>query len=245
MTSTASSISRALTSSPVVVALDYDNRDKALAFVDRINPRDCRLKVGKEMFTLFGPQLVRDLQQRGFDVFLDLKFHDIPNTAAHAVKAAADLGVWMVNVHASGGARMMTAAKEALLPFGNDAPLLIAVTVLTSMEASDLQGLGINATPAEYAERLAGLTQQCGLDGVVCSAQEAVRFKAAFGQQFKLVTPGIRPQGSEVGDQRRIMTPEQALAAGVDYMVIGRPVTQSTDPAQTLRDINASLGLGV
>ncbi|MDC0728129.1 orotidine-5'-phosphate decarboxylase [Phytobacter diazotrophicus] len=243
MTSTASSISRALTSSPVVVALDYDNRDKALAFVDRINPRDCRLKVGKEMFTLFGPELVRDLQQRGFDVFLDLKFHDIPNTAAHAVKAAADLGVWMVNVHASGGARMMTAAKEALLPFGNDAPLLIAVTVLTSMEASDLQGLGINATPAEYAERLAGLTQQCGLDGVVCSAQEAVRFKAAFGQQFKLVTPGIRPQGSEVGDQRRIMTPEQALAAGVDYMVIGRPVTQSADPAQTLRDINASLGL--
>ncbi|MCL5497596.1 orotidine-5'-phosphate decarboxylase [Phytobacter palmae] len=245
MTSTASSISRALTSSPVVVALDYDNRDKALAFVDRIDPRDCRLKVGKEMFTLFGPQLVRDLQQRGFDVFLDLKFHDIPNTAAHAVKAAADLGVWMVNVHASGGARMMTAAKEALVPFGNDAPLLIAVTVLTSMEASDLQGLGINASPADYAERLAGLTQQCGLDGVVCSAQEAVRFKAAFGQQFRLVTPGIRPQGSEVGDQRRIMTPEQALAAGVDYMVIGRPVTQSADPAQTLRDINASLGLEV
>ncbi|WP_354690662.1 orotidine-5'-phosphate decarboxylase [Phytobacter sp. RSE-02] len=244
MTSTASSISRALTSSPIVVALDYDNRDKALAFVDRIDPSDCRLKVGKEMFTLFGPQLVRDLQQRGFDVFLDLKFHDIPNTAAHAVKAAADLGVWMVNIHASGGARMMTAAKEALIPFGNDAPLLIAVTVLTSMEASDLQGLGITATPAEYAERLAGLTQQCGLDGVVCSAQEAVRFKAAFGQQFKLVTPGIRPQGSEVGDQRRIMTPEQALAAGVDYMVIGRPVTQSADPAQTLRDINASLGLG-
>ena len=244
MTSTASSISRALTSSPVVVALDYDNRDKALAFVDRIDPRDCRLKVGKEMFTLFGPQLVRDLQQRGFDVFLDLKFHDIPNTAAHAVKAAADLGVWMVNVHASGGARMMTAAKEALLPFGNDAPLLIAVTVLTSMEASDLQGLGINATPAEHAERLASLTQQCGLDGVVCSAQEAVRFKAAFGKEFKLVTPGIRPQGSDVGDQRRIMTPEQALAAGVDYMVIGRPVTQSADPAQTLRDINASLSLG-
>ena len=245
MTSTASSISRALTSSPVVVALDYDNRDKALAFVDRIDPRDCRLKVGKEMFTLFGPQLVRDLRERGFDVFLDLKFHDIPNTAAHAVKAAADLGVWMVNVHASGGARMMTAAKEALVPFGNDAPLLIAVTVLTSMEASDLHGLGISATPAEYAERLAGLTQQCGLDGVVCSAQEAVRFKAAFGQQFKLVTPGIRPQGSEVGDQRRIMTPEQALAAGVDYMVIGRPVTQSANPAQTLRDINVSLGLGV
>ena len=208
MTLTASSSSRAVTNSPVVVALDYHNRDDALSFVDKIDPRDCRLKVGKEMFTLFGPQFVRELQQRGFDIFLDLKFHDIPNTAAHAVAAAADLGVWMVNVHASGGARMMTAAREALVPFGKDAPLLIAVTVLTSMEASDLVD---------------------------------VRFKQVFGQEFKLVTPGIRPQGSEAGDQRRIMTPEQALSAGVDYMVIGRPVTQSVDPAQTLKAINASL----
>ena len=238
---TASSSSRAVTNSPVVVALDYHNRDAALAFVDKIDPRDCRLKVGKEMFTLFGPQFVRELQQRGFDIFLDLKFHDIPNTAAHAVAAAADLGVWMVNVHASGGARMMTAAREALVPFGKDAPLLIAVTVLTSMEASDLADLGVTLSPADYAERLAALTQKCGLDGVVCSAQEAVRFKQVFGQEFKLVTPGIRPQGSEAGDQRRIMTPEQALAAGVDYMVIGRPVTQSVDPAQTLKAINASL----
>ncbi|BHI63840.1 TPA: orotidine-5'-phosphate decarboxylase [Escherichia coli] len=241
MTLTASSSSRAVTNSPVVVALDYHNRDAALAFVDKIDPRDCRLKVGKEMFTLFGPQFVRELQQRGFDIFLDLKFHDIPNTAAHAVAAAADLGVWMVNVHASGGARMMTAAREALVPFGKDAPLLIAVTVLTSMEASDLADLGVTLSPADYAERLAALTQKCGLDGVVCSAQEAARFKQVFGQEFKLVTPGIRPQGSEAGDQRRIMTPEQALAAGVDYMVIGRPVTQSVDPAQTLKAINASL----
>ncbi|HGV4134759.1 TPA: orotidine-5'-phosphate decarboxylase [Escherichia coli] len=241
MTLTASSSSRAVTNSPVVVALDYHNRDAALAFVDKIDPRDCRLKVGKEMFTLFGPQFVRELQQRGFDIFLDLKFHDIPNTAAHAVAAAADLGVWMVNVHASGGARMMTAAREALVPFGKDAPLLIAVTVLTSMEASDLADLGVTLSPADYAERLAALTQKCGLDGVVCSAQEAVRFKQVFGQEFKLVTPGIRPQGSEAGDQSRIMTPEQALAAGVDYMVIGRPVTQSVDPAQTLKAINASL----
>ncbi|EPI3492203.1 orotidine-5'-phosphate decarboxylase [Escherichia coli] len=241
MTLTASSSSRAVTNSPVVVALDYHNRDAALAFVDKIDPRDCRLKVGKEMFTLFGPQFVRELQQRGFDIFLDLKFHDIPNTAAYAVAAAADLGVWMVNVHASGGARMMTAAREALVPFGKDAPLLIAVTVLTSMEASDLADLGVTLSPADYAERLAALTQKCGLDGVVCSAQEAVRFKQVFGQEFKLVTPGIRPQGSEAGDQRRIMTPEQALAAGVDYMVIGRPVTQSVDPAQTLKAINASL----
>ncbi|QML56204.1 orotidine-5'-phosphate decarboxylase [Escherichia coli] len=241
MTLTASSSSRAVTRSPVVVALDYNNRDTALAFVDKIDPRDCRLKVGKEMFTLFGPQFVRELQKRGFDIFLDLKFHDIPNTAAHAVAAAADLGVWMVNVHATGGARMMTAAREALVPFGKDAPLLIAVTVLTSMESSDLADLGVTLSPADYAERLAALTQKCGLDGVVCSAQEAVRFKQAFGQDFKLVTPGIRPQGSDAGDQRRIMTPEQALAAGVDYMVIGRPVTQSADPAQTLKAINASL----
>lgn len=241
MTFTASSSSCSITESPVVVALDYHERDKALAFVDKIDPRDCRLKVGKEMFTLFGPQLVRDLQQRGFDVFLDLKFHDIPNTTARAVAAAADLGVWMVNVHASGGARMMAAARDALAPFGKDAPLLIAVTVLTSMETSDLHDLGVTLSPAEHAERLARLTQQCGLDGVVCSAQEAVRFKQAFGAAFKLVTPGIRPAGSEAGDQRRIMTPEQALSAGVDYMVIGRPVTQSVDPAQTLKDINASL----
>lgn len=235
------STSRSATDSPIVVALDYDNRDKALAFVDQINPQDCRLKVGKEMFTRFGPQLVHDLQSRGFDVFLDLKFHDIPNTAAKAVAAAADLGVWMVNVHASGGARMMQAAREALVPFGQDAPLLIAVTVLTSMEASDLVDIGITLSPAEHAERLARLTQQCGLDGVVCSAQEAVRFKSALGQEFKLVTPGIRPEGSAAGDQRRIMTPQLAQQAGVDYMVIGRPVTQSENPSQTLRDILASL----
>ncbi|WP_312073629.1 orotidine-5'-phosphate decarboxylase [Atlantibacter sp.] len=233
--------SRSKTDSPIVVALDYDNRDKALAFVDRIDPQDCRLKVGKEMFTLYGPQLVRDLHDRGFEVFLDLKFHDIPNTTAKAVAAAAQLGVWMVNVHASGGARMMQAARDALTPFGKDAPLLIAVTVLTSMEASDLADIGITLSPAAHAERLAKLTQQCGLDGVVCSAQEAVQFKSVLGQEFKLVTPGIRPEGSEAGDQRRIMTPQQAQLAGVDYMVIGRPVTQSADPSQTLRDILAGL----
>lgn len=237
---TASS-SRSVTDSPIVVALDYDNRDSALAFVDRIDPRNCRLKVGKEMFTLCGPQLISDLHERGFDVFLDLKFHDIPNTTARAVATAAELGVWMVNVHASGGARMMRAAKEALVPFGADAPLLIAVTVLTSMEASDLADVGITLSPADHAERLARLTQECGLDGVVCSAQEAVRFKNELGAAFKLVTPGIRPEGTEAGDQRRIMTPQQAQLAGVDYMVIGRPITRAADPAQMLRDILASL----
>lgn len=227
--------------SPILVALDYADKNAALAFVDNIDPRDCRLKVGKEMFTLFGPQFVRELQQRQFEIFLDLKFHDIPNTAAHAVAAAAELGVWMVNVHASGGARMMTAAREALLPFGKDAPLLIAVTVLTSMEAQDLRGIGIELSPADYAERLALLTKECGLDGVVCSAHEATRLKASCGQAFKLVTPGIRPAGSSAGDQRRIMTPVEAAKAGVDYMVIGRPITQSPAPAETLREILKSL----
>ncbi|QBJ33631.1 orotidine-5'-phosphate decarboxylase [Hafnia alvei] len=227
--------------SPILVALDYADKNAALAFVDNIDPRDCRLKVGKEMFTLFGPQFVRELQQRQFEIFLDLKFHDIPNTAAHAVAAAAELGVWMVNVHASGGARMMTAAREALLPFGKEAPLLIAVTVLTSMEAEDLRGIGIELSPADYAERLALLTKECGLDGVVCSAHEATRLKASCGQAFKLVTPGIRPAGSSVGDQRRIMTPVEAAQAGVDYMVIGRPITQSPEPAETLREILKSL----
>ena len=230
-----------LNTSPIVVALDYADKSSALAFADKIDPRDCRLKIGKEMFTHFGPQMVKDLQTRGFDVFLDLKFHDIPNTTARAVAAAADLGVWMVNVHASGGARMMTAAREALAPFGKDAPLLIAVTVLTSLEDNDLADLGIELSPADYAERLARLTRDCGLDGVVCSAQEATRFKSALGQAFKLVTPGIRPAGSKTDDQRRVMTPQDALAAGVDYMVIGRPITQSADPAQTLREILASL----
>ncbi|WP_282807196.1 orotidine-5'-phosphate decarboxylase [Hafnia alvei] len=227
--------------SPILVALDYADKNAALAFVDNIDPRDCRLKVGKEMFTLFGPQFVRELQQRQFEIFLDLKFHDIPNTAAHAVAAAADLGVWMVNVHASGGARMMTAAREALLPFGKDAPLLIAVTLLTSMEAEDLRGIGIEQSPADYAERLALLTKECGLNGVVCSAHEATRLKASCGQAFKLVTPGIRPAGSSAGDQRRIMTPVEAAKAGVDYMVIGRPITQSLEPAETLREILKSL----
>jgi orotidine-5'-phosphate decarboxylase len=230
-----------VTTSPILVALDYHDLNSALQFVDRIDPSQCRLKLGKEMFTLFGPSVVKTLQERDFEVFLDLKFHDIPNTTAHAVAAAADLGVWMVNVHASGGARMMNAAREALVPFGKDAPLLIAVTVLTSMDEDDLKGLGITLSPAQQAERLARLTHECGLNGVVCSAQEAVHFKQVIGQDFALVTPGIRPAGSDAGDQRRIMTPQQAKQAGVDYMVIGRPITQSADPAATLQQILQSL----
>ncbi|MCG3885791.1 orotidine-5'-phosphate decarboxylase [Photobacterium leiognathi] len=225
----------------VIVALDYDNQNEALAFVDRIEPGSCRLKVGKEMFTYFGPDFVRQLHDRGHSVFLDLKFHDIPNTCSKAVKAAADLGVWMVNVHASGGERMMTASREILEPYGKDRPLLIGVTVLTSMEASDLAGIGIKQEPQQQVLNLASLAKNSGLDGVVCSAQEASILKGNLGQNFKLVTPGIRPVGSEAGDQRRVMTPVEAMAAGSDYLVIGRPITQAADPAFVLAEINKSL----
>ncbi|WP_318465950.1 orotidine-5'-phosphate decarboxylase [Photobacterium leiognathi] len=225
----------------VIVALDYDNQNEALAFVDRIEPGSCRLKVGKEMFTYFGPDFVRQLHDRGHSVFLDLKFHDIPNTCSKAVKAAADLGVWMVNVHASGGERMMTASREILEPYSKDRPLLIGVTVLTSMEASDLAGIGIKQEPQQQVLNLASLAKNSGLDGVVCSAQEASILKGNLGQNFKLVTPGIRPVGSEAGDQRRVMTPVEAIAAGSDYLVIGRPITQAADPALVLAEINKSL----
>lgn len=225
----------------VIVALDYENQNDALAFVDNIGPTQCRLKVGKEMFTLFGPDFVRELHKRGFSVFLDLKFHDIPNTCSKAVKAAAEMGVWMVNVHASGGERMMSASREILEPYGKDRPLLIGVTVLTSMEQSDLAGIGLDIAPQEQVKRLARLTQQSGLDGVVCSAHESSILKAELGQEFKLVTPGIRPVGSAAGDQRRIMTPAEAMRAGSDYLVIGRPITQAEEPNQVLIDINASL----
>ncbi|OCW98279.1 orotidine-5'-phosphate decarboxylase [Alishewanella sp. HH-ZS] len=223
--------------SPVIVALDFEQQQQALNLVSQLDPSLCRLKVGKEMFTHFGPDFVKALQQRGFEVFLDLKFHDIPNTVAKAVAAAAELGVWMVNVHASGGSRMMQAAKEALLPFGAQAPKLIAVTVLTSMEQSDLTELGIMLTPAQQVQKLAVLTAAAGLDGVVCSAQEATLLKQQFGQQFQLVTPGIRPANSAADDQRRVMTPKAAQLAGVDYMVIGRPITKAADPLGALKAI--------
>lgn len=230
------------TSSPVIVALDFPGAAPALALADQLSPRACRLKVGKELFTREGPSVVKALQERGFEVFLDLKFHDIPNTTAAAVESAAELGVWMVNVHASGGRRMMTAARERLEKGGYNT-LLIAVTVLTSMEAADLAEIGLAVEPLEQVKRLALLTQDCGLHGVVCSAQEATTLRGLTAPGFQLVTPGIRPADSEAGDQRRIMTPEQAQAAGVSYMVIGRPITQAADPAAALAAINCSLGI--
>lgn len=230
-----------MTTKPILVALDYDNKNHALQLIDQLDPNMCRLKVGKEMFTLFGPQLVKDIHDRGFDLFLDLKFHDIPNTVAKAVAAAAELGVWMTNVHASGGLAMMEAAKKALQPYGKDAPLLIAVTVLTSMSDEDLKLIGIDVPAFEHVQRLAKLTKQAGLDGVVCSAQEASVLKSLLGRDFKLITPGIRPVGSDVGDQHRVMTPPQALAAGSDYLVIGRPITKAADPLAALQAIHQSL----
>jgi len=227
----------------VVVALDFDNKEDALAFVDKIQSNDCRLKVGKEMFTYFGPEFVKELTSRGFDVFLDLKFHDIPNTVAKAVTAAAELGVWMVNVHASGGSEMMIKAKQALEKYGDKAPLLIAVTVLTSMGEEDLLGLGITKSPAEQVMALAKLTKEAGLDGVVCSAWEAESLKTNLGSDFILITPGIRPAGTPSDDQKRIMTPAEAIEVGVDYLVIGRPITKAENPQNVLQSINSSLTL--
>ncbi|MBO2645609.1 orotidine-5'-phosphate decarboxylase [Shewanella algae] len=230
-----------MTETPIVVALDFDNKFKALQLIDKLDPSMCRLKVGKEMFTLFGPQLVKEIHDRGFDLFLDLKFHDIPNTVAKAVTAAAEMGVWMVNVHASGSLAMMEAARRALLPYGDNAPLLIAVTVLTSMSDDELKLIGVAGSAEDQVRRLARLTQKAGLDGVVCSARESSMLKAELGADFKLVTPGIRPAGSDAGDQKRIMTPAEAMAAGSDYLVIGRPITQAADPLATLQAIHQSL----
>ena len=225
----------------IIVALDYEKESDALALVDQIDPNLCRLKVGKEMFTTLGMNFVKQLHQRNFDVFLDLKYHDIPNTVARAVRSAADLGVWMVDLHASGGLRMMEEAKRILEPYGKDAPLLIAVTVLTSMEDLDLLQIGINASLREQVLRLAHLTQRAGLDGVVCSPQEVEILRNACGEDFKLVTPGIRPIGDDFGDQRRVMTPTAAIRAGSDYLVIGRPITKADNPVEVLRSINASI----
>jgi len=226
--------------SPIVVALDFPTQEQALAMADQLDPKLCRVKVGKELYTATGPVILEQLHKRGYDVFLDLKFHDIPNTCAKAVGVAADLGVWMVNVHASGGQKMMEAARNELEKKTHK-PLLIGVTVLTSMERSDLAGIGLDIEPIKQVERLAKLTQASGLDGVVCSAREVALIREICGQDFLTVTPGIRPEGSDVGDQKRVMTPKQAVEAGVDYMVIGRPITQSQDPKHICSSIVSEL----
>jgi len=227
---------------PLIVALDVDTQREALEIADQLDARDVRVKVGKQLFTREGPVVVSELQKRGFDVFLDLKFHDIPNTVAKAVAAAADLGVWMVNVHASGGRRMMTAAREALANRSHS-PVLIAVTVLTSMSDEDLRELGITETPLQQVTKLAALARDAGMDGVVCSAQETAGLREQLGQDFKLVTPGIRLPGDDTGDQRRVVTPVDAMASGSHYLVMGRSITGSANPAGTAADILASLAV--
>jgi orotidine-5'-phosphate decarboxylase len=226
----------------VIVALDYGSVDEALAFVRRLDPARCRLKVGKELFTIGGPALLAPMIDRGFDVFLDLKYHDIPNTVAAACRAAASLGVWMMNVHASGGRQMMEAAREAL-SVSSQPPKLIAVTVLTSLSVADLSAIGFTQSTQLLVERLAQLAQASGMDGVVCSAQEAQSLRALCGPGFDLVTPGIRLPDSAKDDQQRIVTPQMAMRYGADYLVIGRPITRANDPLAVLDQINAEIDL--
>ncbi len=229
-----------MTESKIIVALDFSDIHAVEQFIEPLTPAQCRLKVGKELFTRSGPVVVELLGKRGFDVFLDLKYHDIPNTVAQACRVAADLGVWMVNVHALGGQRMLSAAKESLATVSQP-PLLIAVTVLTSMAAEDLAGIGIQVEPLVFAQQLAALAQAAELDGVVCSAQEAAAMKTRFGADFQLVTPGIRLANDDKGDQRRVMTPVDAVSAGADYLVMGRSITAAVDPVATLLAVNADI----
>ncbi|MEJ2398732.1 MAG: orotidine-5'-phosphate decarboxylase [Gammaproteobacteria bacterium] len=224
----------------VIVALDFPAEDAANAFVSRVSPELCKLKVGKELFTRAGPQYVAKLVEQGFDVFLDLKYHDIPNTVAAATRAACELGIWMLNVHALGGREMLVAARETV-ETSSHKPLLIAVTILTSMNETALREVGLMKSTAEHVVELARLSRASGLDGVVCSAQEARSLRDEIGPDFQLVTPGIRPADSDTGDQKRVTTPAQAIINGASYLVIGRPITQASDPMAVLRQINQEI----
>ena len=226
--------------SKVIVALDYADAQTAVDLALRLDPKSCKVKVGKELFTVAGPALVERLASRGYDIFLDLKFHDIPNTVAAACRAAEKLGVWMVNVHASGGRAMLQAARAAV-PVRARAPKLVAVTLLTSMTAADVSDIGMIGTPHDAVRRLALLASECGLDGVVCSAHEAPMLRTACGERFCLVTPGIRPAGAAADDQSRVLTVAQAIAAGANYLVIGRPITRAADPLAALERINLEI----
>lgn len=225
----------------IIVALDFPDTRPAFDLLSQIDPEQCRVKIGKEMFTRAGPAFVEKVTAQGFQVFLDLKYHDIPNTVAAACAAAADLGVWMLNVHASGGRKMMTLAAERLAALPGDRPLLIAVTILTSLAQEDIAEIGYPGTPAENVSRLAALAEQSGLDGVVCSPLEVDALRAERGAGFRLVTPGVRPAGTGTDDQKRIMTPGDAIRAGASYLVVGRPVTAAADPLASLQAINAEV----
>ena len=225
----------------VIVALDFPHTGPAFDLLTQIDPAQCRVKIGKEMFTRAGPAFVEKVAEEGFQIFLDLKYHDIPNTVAAACAAAADMGVWMMNVHASGGRKMMAAAAERLAVLGDERPLLIAVTILTSLGQADIDEIGYPGTPAENVRRLAALAEQSGLDGVVCSPLEVTQLRRERGDAFRLVTPGVRPAGAAANDQKRIMTPGEAVRAGASYLVVGRPITAASDPLASLEAINAEV----
>lgn len=230
-----------VTDPKVIVALDFSSADEALKLARKLDPAQCRVKVGKELFTRTGPALVEQLQQMNFELFLDLKYHDIPNTTAQACRAAAELGVWMVNVHALGGRRMMEAAREAVSSCRHQ-PLLIAVTILTSLDGPELAEVGLSGEPVDNVVRLARLAEASGMDGVVCSPQEVSTLREIVDSDFRLVTPGVRPAGAAVGDQKRITTPADAMRLGSSYLVVGRPITQAEDPLAALANINAEIG---
>ena len=225
----------------IIVALDFNSSSQAVEFVDTLDPKLCRLKIGKELFTAAGPNLVETMIKKEFDVFLDLKFHDIPNTVANAVKVAADLGVWMLNVHISGGSTMMKSAKDAILSHGGCRPILIGVTVLTSISSAELSEIGINNDLKDQVVQLAKLAYQSGLDGVVCSAEEAKLLRNSMPADFILVTPGIRREQDAAGDQKRVITPSQAIRNGSDYLVVGRPITQAASPSAALAAFNSEI----
>ena len=226
----------------VIVALDFDDRSAMQKLLSGLDPKSCRVKVGKEMFTLYGPDIVKYLHDQGFQVFLDLKFHDIPATVKKACRAAAGLGVWMLNVHALGGKEMLLAAKEGVIEAGTNSKL-IAVTILTSSNAEDINRVGIVGDVDKNVLQLARLVDECGLDGVVCSAREAVMLRSNTSPSFLLVSPGIRPSGSLVNDQKRVVTPAKAIEDGVSYLVIGRPITQAERPSEVLSEINQEISI--
>jgi orotidine-5'-phosphate decarboxylase len=225
----------------IIVALDFNSSDQAMTLLDNLDSSLCRVKIGKELFTACGPQLVRQVIDRGFDVFLDLKFHDIPNTVAKAVSVASDMGVWMLNVHASGGLAMMELARQALDGYGAQRPKLIAVTVLTSLLREDLRKVGVELSPEEQVSKLAFLTREAGLDGVVCSAAETKLLRAQLPEDFCLVTPGIRRAEDAAGDQKRVLGPAEAIQNGSNYLVVGRPITQADSPNAALEEFNLAV----
>ena len=227
----------------IIVALDFNSSSRAVSFVGSLDPKLCRLKIGKELFTAAGPGLIEIMIKKNFDVFLDLKFHDIPNTVANAVRVAADLGVWMLNVHIAGGSTMMRAAKDAILSHRGRKPILIGVTVLTSISTSELKEIGINADLRDHVANLARLAYDSGLDGVVCSAEEAKLLRDSLPSDFILVTPGIRRDQDSKGDQKRVITPSEAIRNGSDYLVVGRPITQAASPSDALAAFNSEIAL--